>query len=92
MRGPFKWTYEGEGERKKGVLEEGWFFIRVVFYIGFHCANICCCGFFLAARILGEGSLIPWLCFLKKKSGDQLVHTNSTLYTRISVQRLSKLR
>ena len=48
-----------------------------------------------AARIFGEGAEIHSLTALFKnviKSGDQLVHINSTLYNRISSQWLSKLR
>ena len=52
-------------------------------------------GIFLAARIWGEGSVIhskPTLFFFFFLSGDQLAHTNSTLYARIGPQWLSKLR
>ena len=55
------------------------------------------CGFYVAARILEEGSAIysPHArflsLFLSLISGDQLKHTNSTLYADIVPQWLSEL-
>ena len=48
-------------------------------------------GFYRTVRIWGEGLSIPCLrIFLR--NGDQLAHTNSTLYARICPQWLGELR